>query len=211
MLILSTIFGNVNSVLALASLLSVQNPLTQNAYRNSEAQHLRKPLESSHGDPLTLLNFYREWLYIKQSSTVKSRLEKGENSKIWTRKRCLEEQRFVILSFAMLVINDWFVCRFYEVTKLLEQFRDILHEANLLSKMTEGELSSSERAIRHGELKQLKFLRYQLKTESKSRNRKQLKYEMYNFGDNDKSQDKEEADIRDVEFRIVNDFKRYLW
>lgn len=61
MLIMSTIFGNVNSVLALASLLSVQSPLTQNAYRDSEAQNLRKPLDSNHGDPISLLSYYKEW------------------------------------------------------------------------------------------------------------------------------------------------------
>lgn len=65
MLIVSTVFGNVNSVLALASALSIQSPLTQNAYRNSEAEDLRKPLESNHGDPITLLNFYKEWLTVR--------------------------------------------------------------------------------------------------------------------------------------------------
>lgn len=38
MLIMSTVFNNVNSVLALAALLSVQDPLTQQAYRNSDMQ-----------------------------------------------------------------------------------------------------------------------------------------------------------------------------
>ncbi|KAJ8939396.1 hypothetical protein NQ314_011142 [Rhamnusium bicolor] len=191
MLIMSTVFGNVNSVLALAALLSVQSPLTQNAYRNSDAQDLRKPLESSHGDPITLLNFYKEWLMIKQiSAPVQSHSKlKTENSRTWAKKRCLEEQRF------------------YEVTKLLEQFRDILCDANLMSKIMDGELSSGERAIRHGELKQLKSMRYELKNESKARTKKQLKYEMYNFGD---EEDKcgQKTDIRDVEFRISNDFKR---
>ncbi|KAG5897825.1 hypothetical protein JTB14_011825 [Gonioctena quinquepunctata] len=191
MLILSTIFGNVNSVLALASLLSVQSPLTQTAQRNSDAQDLRKPLESNHGDPITLLNFYKEWLTIKQESTPVQHghsRRSSESSKVWSKKRCLEEQRF------------------YEVTKLLEQFRDILHEAELLPKIADGDLSSGERAIRHGELKQLKSMRYQLKNESKSVSRKQLKYEMYNFAD--ENADEGKTDIRDVEFRIANDFKR---
>lgn len=68
------------------------------------------------------------------------------------------------------------------------------------------ELSSSERAIRHGELKHLKHLKYELKNESKSRNRKQLKYEMYNFGEDSEKVDSK-TDLRDVEFRISNDFK----
>ncbi|XP_023017700.2 probable ATP-dependent RNA helicase DHX34 [Leptinotarsa decemlineata] len=190
MLIMSTIFGNVNSVLALAALLSVQSPLTQTAQRNLDAQDLRNPLESNHGDPITLLNFYKEWLTIKQTSTTQQGHSKkcGENSKSWAKKRCLEEQRF------------------YEATKLLEQFRDILHEADLLAKIEDENLSSAERAIRHGELKHLKSMRYQLKNETKSTSRKQLKYDIYNFSD--KPEDGDKADIRDVEFRIVNDFNR---
>ncbi|XP_060533049.1 probable ATP-dependent RNA helicase DHX34 isoform X1 [Cylas formicarius] len=191
MLIMSTIFGNVNSILALASLLSVQSPLTQNAYRDSEGLNLRKPLESNHGDPLSLLNFYKEWLTVKQMSAPvqSSSRHKSESSRTWSKKRCLEEQRF------------------YEVTKLLEQFRDILHEANLLTKIEEGQLTSGERAIRYGELKHLKSLRHSLKNESKLQRRKQLKYEMYNFGE-DVDESESRTDLRDVEFRISNDFKR---
>ncbi|EFA04971.1 probable ATP-dependent RNA helicase DHX34 [Tribolium castaneum] len=186
MLVLSTVFGNVNAVLAVAALLSIQSPLTQNAYRNTEAQDLRRVLDSNHGDPISMLNYYKEWLSVKQSSVpVKSRYEKGESSKVWARKRCLEEQRF------------------YEATKLLEQFRDILNEANLLSKVAAHGLSSEQRAMRHGELKQLKSLRYKLKNEKKSE-RKQLKYEIFS---GDKEED-ETTDLRDVEFRITNDFTR---
>lgn len=185
MLVMSTVFGNVNSVLALAALLSVQSPLTQTAYRNLDAQEMRKPLESNHGDPITLLNLYKEWLSVKQQSTPVGK-HRSENSRTWTKKRCLEEQRF------------------YEVTKLTDQFRDILVEANLMPKESEAELSSAERAIRHGELKQLKSMRYKLRNESKSSQRKQLKYEMYE--DEEKSNQK--LDLRDVEFRITNDFKR---
>lgn len=186
MLVLSTVFGNVNAVLAVAALLSIQSPLTQNAYRNSEAQDLRRQIDSNHGDPISLLNYYKEWLSVKQSSVpIKSKYEKSESSKVWARKRCLEEQRF------------------YEATKLLEQFRDILNEANLLSKIVTEDLSSEQRAIRHGELKQLKSLRYKLKTEKKSE-RKQLKYEVF---DGEKEEE-EKTDLRDVEFRISNDFKR---
>lgn len=96
MLILSTIFNNINAILVISSLLSVQSPLTQNAYRNIEAGDLRKPLESNHGDPLTLFNFYKEWLSIKESSTASmNSRDTTESSKIWARKRCLEEQRYL--------------------------------------------------------------------------------------------------------------------
>ncbi|XP_044764226.1 probable ATP-dependent RNA helicase DHX34 [Coccinella septempunctata] len=186
MLILSTVFGKVNSVLALAALLSVQSPISQTAHKNLDAENLRKPLESSHGDPLTYLNFYKEWLNVKQSSTPISKHSNTESSRKWAKKRCLEEQRF------------------YEVTKLLEQFRDILSEADLLTKELEPNLSSGERSIRHGELKNLKSMRYQMKQEDKTRRRKQLKYA--NFNEYDEEDDK--SDIRDVEFRISNDFKK---
>ncbi|KAK9892720.1 hypothetical protein WA026_021911 [Henosepilachna vigintioctopunctata] len=186
MLILSTVFGNVNSILALAALLSVQSPISQSSHKNLEAETLRQPLESSHGDPLTYLNFYKEWLCIKQSSTLVSRNYESESSRTWSRKRCLEEQRF------------------YEVTKLLEQFRDILHDAELLTKGIEPSMSSGERSIRHGELKNLKSMRYQMKHDEKSRRRKQLKYD--NFGECVEEEHK--TDLRDVEFRITNDFKK---
>lgn len=189
MLVMSTVFGNVNSVLAVAALLSVQSPLTQSAYRDLDAQEVRKPLESNHGDPVTLLNLYKEWLAVKQrTAPADDRPRKFENSRQWAKKRCLEEQRF------------------YEVTKLADQFRDILDDANLLPKDVDGEMSSAERSIRHGELKQLKSLRYQLRNESKSAKRKLLKYEMFNDGEEEKSLQK--TDLRDVEFRITNDFKR---
>lgn len=191
---MSTVFGNVNSVLTVASLLSVQSPLTQAANRNFEAEELRRPLESNHGDAATLLNFYKEWLAVKQESVPvrsSSRHRHTENSRTWARKRCLEEQRF------------------YEATKLSEQFRDILCEANLLPKVPEGELSSGERAMRHGELKRLKSMRYELKNESRARTRKRLKYEVYGAGEEEDGAE-EKTDIRDVEFRIANDFKRWV-
>lgn len=178
MLILSTVFGNVNSIMAVAALLAVQNPLTQHAYRDLEASELRKPLDSNHGDPLCLLNYYKEWLTIKQ--------ERTENTRVWTRKRCLEEQRF------------------YEVTKLADQFKEILQEAGLLSKIEMDKLTSGERSIRYGELKQLKRLKYELKNETKTR--KKLK--LFNATDDDDETMTRKTDLRDVDFRIVNDSKR---
>lgn len=176
MLILSTVFGNVNSILAVAALLSIQNPLTQAASRNLNADELRKKHDSNHGDPITLLNWYKEWLKIKHA---------GENSKVWARKRCLEEQRF------------------YEVTKLLQQFRDILVDADLLPKIAEEELSSAERSIRYGELKKLRAIRNDLKNKSKSAQRKYLKFEMFDTEKNDG-----DVDLRDIEFKITNDHRR---
>ncbi|XP_017787147.1 PREDICTED: probable ATP-dependent RNA helicase DHX34 [Nicrophorus vespilloides] len=174
MLIMSTIFGTVNAVLALASLLSVQNPLMESKFY--ETRDCRAPYESDHGEPITLLNLYKGWLQVKRT---------GEQSRNWTKSRGVEEQRF------------------YEVTKLIEQFRDILQDSNLIPKLDNEVMSSSERVIRKGELKRLRDLRRELKTDSRDTKRKKL--EMYNKEDDDT---KDIKDLRDVEFRISNDFNK---
>lgn len=77
-------------------------------------QTARKPLESDHGDPLTLLNTYAAWLEVKQESSFSKSYDKNKDnarsggSRQWCKKRGLEEQRF------------------YEVTKLRTQFKDLL-------------------------------------------------------------------------------------
>lgn len=177
MLVMSTVFDNVMPVLALAALLSVQSPINQ--FANAES---RASFESNHGDPITLLNIYKEWLLIKQKGTVSSKNK--ESSRHWARKHGLEEQRL------------------YEATKLIQQFKDILEEARLIPKDTEEAFSSSERRIRYGELKQLRTLRRELKNESKTSRRKQLKFNDYDDDNENKT------DLRDVEFRITNDFKK---
>lgn len=66
-------------------------------------------------------------------------------------------------------------------------------------------MSSAERSIRYGELKKLKRLRYELKNEMKSTQRKRLKYTCYDEDDNEE-ENGGKSDIRDVEFRISNDY-----
>jgi hypothetical protein len=66
-------------------------------------QTARKQLESDHGDPITLLNALKEWLEVKQDKNAKP----GQSSR-WCRRRGLEEQRF------------------YEMTKLRRQFKQLL-------------------------------------------------------------------------------------
>ena len=84
MLIMGTLFHQNDSVMALAAALSVQSPFTNDAFRNSDCVAARKNLDSDHGDPITLLNAYREWLQVKA--------EDREPSRKWCRKRGLEEQ-----------------------------------------------------------------------------------------------------------------------
>lgn len=70
-------------------------------------QTSRKKLESDHGDPITLLNAFKEWLEVKQENAQEYR-SNNNSSRKWCRRRGLEEQRF------------------YEMTKLRTQFKDLL-------------------------------------------------------------------------------------
>ena len=62
--ICSTSF-QVDSVLTLAAALSVQSPFTNNAFKDPDCVAARRNLDSDHGDPVTLLNAYREWLEVR--------------------------------------------------------------------------------------------------------------------------------------------------
>lgn len=73
----------------------------------------RKKLESDHGDPITLLNAFREWLEVKQQNSQESR-DNRNSSRKWCKRRGLEEQRF------------------YEMIKLRAQFKELL-QVNYLS------------------------------------------------------------------------------
>ncbi|XP_066590433.1 probable ATP-dependent RNA helicase DHX34 [Prorops nasuta] len=185
MLIMGSIFHQVEPVLSLAAALSIQNPFTNKAYRDLECETSRKTLESDHGDPITLLNAYREWLEVKQDSSHESR--RNGSSKKWCRRRGLEEQRF------------------YEMTKLRTQFKELLQDCKLLKSLPEpnASMTSAERAMRHGELKLLKSLKRTYK-QTEPRKRKQLKPDSYEIQMDDDAEDKE-IDIKDVEFRMRND------
>jgi ATP-dependent RNA helicase DHX34 len=185
MLLMGCVFQQLQPVLTLAASLSVQTPFTNRAYRDHECETARKELESDHGDPITLLNAYKEWLEIKQAKYVhRSKYENVENSKQWCRRRGLEEQRF------------------YEMTKLRNQFQDLLSDCGLIEKIENDKLTGVERSIRHGELKQLRELRKAHKMEAPKR-RKLLKSDPWGLEDNADEGDK--VDIRDVEFRLKFD------
>ncbi|CAK9825387.1 Probable ATP-dependent RNA helicase DHX34 [Anthophora retusa] len=187
MLIMGSIFHQVEPVLSLAAALSIQTPFTNRAYRDSECETSRKKLESDHGDPITLLNAFREWLEVKQQNSQESR-SSGSSSRKWCKRRGLEEQRF------------------YEMTKLRAQFKDLLQDCSLLKSLPEpnSSMSSAERAIRHGELKLLKSLKRTYK-QSEPRKRKQLKVESFDVQIEDNDHCDEEIDIKDIEFRMRND------
>ncbi|XP_043272720.1 probable ATP-dependent RNA helicase DHX34 isoform X2 [Venturia canescens] len=187
MLIMGSIFHQVEPVLSVAAALSVQNPFVSNAFKDKESETLRKKLESDHGDPITLLNAYKEWLKIKQENSDESR-SGWSSSRKWCKRRGIEEQRF------------------YEMTKLRAQFKELLHDCNLLKNLSESKVavSSAERSMRHGELKLLKSLKRNY-SQSAERKRKQLKLEIHDIEIEDDEKNDNEIDIKDVEFRMKND------
>ncbi|XP_071450187.1 probable ATP-dependent RNA helicase DHX34 [Hetaerina americana] len=184
MLIMGSLFHQVEPVLSLAAALSVQSPFTNRAYRDPDCETARKTLESDHGDPITLLNALREWLEEKNRH--------GGNTKKWCKRRGLEEQRF------------------YEMTKLRRQFKDLLQDSGLLEKCEGTDMSqasSGERAIRYGELKLLRSLK-RAHDQSGPRKRKILKLDLFNLEGSGaievEDKDSNEIDIKDVEFRLRN-------
>jgi HrpA-like RNA helicase len=99
MLIMASIFHVTEPIITMAAALSVQSPFVSNLRCDYETMQSRKELISDHGDPLTLLNAYNEWIQVKTSSG---------NSFKWCKRRGLEEQRF------------------YEISKLKKQFCELL-------------------------------------------------------------------------------------
>ncbi len=117
MLIMGSIFHVIEPVVIMSAALSVQSPFLSNLRCDAETMNSRKEIVSDHGDPLTLLNAFNEWIKVKTSHSVSS----GK----WARKRGLEEQRF------------------YEISKLRRQFDDLLKE-NSLAERKESSGSESE-------------------------------------------------------------------
>nr|XP_020834079.1 probable ATP-dependent RNA helicase DHX34 isoform X3 [Phascolarctos cinereus] len=98
-LILGCMFDLVEPVLTMAAALSVQSPFVRSAQSDVECGTARKPLESDHGDPFTLLNAFNAWVQVKS--------DRSANSRKWCRRRGLEEHRM------------------YEIANLRQQFKDV--------------------------------------------------------------------------------------
>ena len=104
----------------MAASLSVQSPFLSNLRCDFETMQSRKELISDHGDPITLLNAFNEWLQVFKKNSIFIKLEKfiwfflpkvkdsNQNSRNWCKRKGLEEQRF------------------YEISKLKKQFYEIL-------------------------------------------------------------------------------------
>ncbi|XP_071481519.1 probable ATP-dependent RNA helicase DHX34, partial [Diadema antillarum] len=180
MLIMGTIFKMIDPVLSIAAALSVQSPFTSRAHRDHDAMSARRSLESDHGDPFTLLNAYDEWIQVKAS--------RSSSSRKWCKKRGLEEQRF------------------YEMSKLKRQFKELLDGNNLLGlKNEKREYSSLERQSRNRERYKLKELRR--KTQNATKRRKLLKLEAddVEVSDEEDEGNDDAANLADIQFKLSHD------
>ncbi|CAH2049462.1 unnamed protein product, partial [Iphiclides podalirius] len=171
-----------DSALALTAALGIRSIFTTRAHRDFECENARRPDESDHGDPLSLLSLYCAWLTVKAD---------GRGGRDWCRRRGIEEQRF------------------YELTKLSAQLRGLLQDNNLMESVEPESMSSAERALRHGQMKQLKDLRRQYKQKSaeESKRRRRLKVDSWEVVEEGAGDD-HHLDIRDIEFRMTNDAQR---
>lgn len=68
MLIMASIFHVVEPVVAMAAALSVQSPFVSNLKCDYETMQTRKQFINDHGDPLTLLNAFNEWIQVFNST-----------------------------------------------------------------------------------------------------------------------------------------------
>jgi transposase-like protein len=192
---MASVFDMIDIVLTIAAALCVQSVFTARAQRDYDASTLRKSLESDHGDPMTLLNAYDEWV---------SKKAEGADSRKWCRRRGLEEQRF------------------YEITKLKQQFHSLLAEHGLLRRAndentTDGAadvgLTPVERREKHAHRRQLAQLRREQQRNTKKRKVLKMEDADWNIAsdeDNDNTHaDMDDGDvdsnIRDLEFRLTNE------
>ncbi|XP_033607605.1 probable ATP-dependent RNA helicase DHX34 isoform X2 [Cryptotermes secundus] len=181
MLIMGSLFHQVEPVLSMASALSVQTPFTNRSYRNFDCEAACKELQSDHGDPLTLLNAFREWLEEKSKSS-----SGRSSSRQWCHRRGLEEHRF------------------YEMIKLRRQFKDLLQDSGLLQSeaLPNENMTSAERSFRHGEVKLLRSMRQSYK-EARPRKKRVLKLDAWEV-EGAEVEEPGDIDIKDVEFRLSN-------
>ncbi|XP_064608809.1 probable ATP-dependent RNA helicase DHX34 [Liolophura sinensis] len=183
MLIMGSIFHMIDPVLSIAAAMSVQSPFTSSrGHIDHDAAASRKSLESEHGDPFTLLNAFDEWIQVKAE---------GRGTKKWCRRRALEEQRF------------------YEMTKLKTQFKELLQDHGLLEKLAETQRyhSSEERRKQHGDRKRLGQLKKEQRKSSKRRKVLKLEDDDFTISGGEEEEDETDA-LKDLEFRLSHDLNK---
>lgn len=186
MLIMASVFDMIDPVLTIAAGLCIQSVFTSRAHRDYDASQLRKSFESDHGDPLTLLNAFDSWVKVKAE---------GGDSRKWCRRRGLEEQRF------------------YEMTKLKQQFRELLIDHGLLNReATDTYTDPEDRRKKVIDRRKLGELRHEQRKTSRKRKVLKMEDDDWNIEHSDESDEKPEdptedldGNIKDLEFRLKND------
>ncbi|XP_068273657.1 probable ATP-dependent RNA helicase DHX34 isoform X1 [Nyctibius grandis] len=148
MLVLGALFGLTEPTLTVTAALSVQSPFLRPARPNPDCVTARRPLESPHGDPLTLLNVFSEWVQVKS--------ERSGSSRKWCRRRGLEEHRL------------------YEAANTRRQFQELLRDHQLLEEASNQPSDSYSRQSRHRERRELHRL-WRSHAETDGRKRKVLR------------------------------------
>uniref|UniRef100_S4R5D4 DEAH (Asp-Glu-Ala-His) box polypeptide 34 n=1 Tax=Petromyzon marinus TaxID=7757 RepID=S4R5D4_PETMA len=187
MLLVGCVLGAVEPVLTIAAAMSVQSPFHRNAHTNPDCSRARRSLESDHGDPLTLLNVFNEWVQVKSGGQVPSRK--------WCKRHGLEEQRL------------------YEIANLQRQFKELLVQFGLLGGGEEPVRDSVQRVRQHGERRRL----HQLRREHEQRGpqkRKLLRLQDGGLEEDDGGDDGEDDGasgsrlVQDVKFKLRHDVGR---
>ncbi|CAO4375068.1 unnamed protein product [Caenorhabditis nigoni] len=145
MLVYGCVVDEIEVMLTVAAGLSVQSPFTNRSYRELEIVERRASLTSSMGDPFTLIAVFREWVLQKAYEGSARR---------WTMENGIDEHRL------------------YEISKLRNQYRQILEDAGLVEKASAaetGEDDSRQRRIDQGEKRKL----FDLKRSQRNNDRRQ--------------------------------------
>ncbi|KAH3745620.1 ATP-dependent RNA helicase [Pelomyxa schiedti] len=183
-LVLGTLFRVLEPLIVMAAALTVQSPFVMRRRKDSSSinnndEQDAKEFFSDHGDPFTLLSVYNAWIEAKVHH---------EATRTWCRKRGIEEQRL------------------YELTKLAEQFKELLQDAGLLdSSYTERTVLPTKRTNPHRkELRRLQVER------DRARKRRVLSLKDDDFAADNEEKDEgsgEEIDIKDVDFMLSHDLE----
>ncbi|KAI6241718.1 hypothetical protein M3Y99_00334200 [Aphelenchoides fujianensis] len=181
MLVYGVIFGEIDVILTIAAGLSVQSAFTNRSFRDFECIQNRQNLVCDVGDPFTLVQVYREWIYLRR---------KREDTKKWAKRCGIEETRL------------------YEIVKLRRQFKQILEQSDLLDTKTNKEwaaLSSRERKVKIGEKRKLNELKKKVRNET--RKRKVLKENVHfdTILDEESENPNAQDDVNSLEFQVLVD------
>ncbi|XP_071588772.1 probable ATP-dependent RNA helicase DHX34 [Heliangelus exortis] len=186
MLVLGAFFGLSEPTLTVAAVLSVPSPFLRNSHPDPDCAAARKSLENPHGDPLTLLNLFNEWIQVKSS--------RGGGSRRWCRRRGLEEHRL------------------YEAANLRSQFQELLRDHQLVEESpTQGGDGDGRRRRERRELRRL----WRSHAESQGRKRKVLRLEEGANGSSGEEEEpggtrgkgERGVDIQDVKFKLRHDME----